>query len=124
MAVPGTRPGVMSGRVAGSLPPGVQVVAPAANAPYTAAGAEVLRRRGIVALPDFVCSCGATLAIRAPRPAVAEEVAASVERRVRTLVSEAMTHEGGPYAGACALAEEYLATWVEPDQLPDGPPLA
>ena len=38
VVVPGTRPGVIGGRTAGSLPPGVRVVAPAANVPYTAAG--------------------------------------------------------------------------------------
>src|SRR5262249_54643416 len=59
VVVPGTRPGVMDGRTAASLPPGVRVVAPAANVPYTADGAEVLRGRGIVALPDFVCNAGA-----------------------------------------------------------------
>jgi hypothetical protein len=49
--VPGTRPGAIDAQTAVSLPPGVRVIAPAANAPYTAAGAEVLRQRGIVALP-------------------------------------------------------------------------
>jgi len=119
--VPGARTGSLDEDLAGRVR--ARVVSPAANVPYTGPGLRALSARGIVALPDFVCSCGATLAIRM-RPAGTEEVAASVERRVRTLVSEAMTHEGGPYAGACALAEEYLATWVEPDQLPDGPPLA
>jgi glutamate dehydrogenase/leucine dehydrogenase len=38
VVVPGTRPGVISSRAAESLPPGVQVVAPAASVPYTAAG--------------------------------------------------------------------------------------
>src|SRR5690242_9906470 len=40
--VPGTRPGTISGQAAAALPPGVRVVAPAANAPYTAEGAAVL----------------------------------------------------------------------------------
>ncbi|MGH3193330.1 MAG: Glu/Leu/Phe/Val dehydrogenase dimerization domain-containing protein, partial [Streptosporangiaceae bacterium] len=56
VVVPGTRPGAIDFRVAGGLPAGVRVVAPAANVPYTAAGAEVLRSRGITALPDFVCN--------------------------------------------------------------------
>jgi hypothetical protein len=62
VVVPGARPGVIGRQSAESLPPGVQVVAPAANVPYTAAGADVLRRRGIVALPDFVCNAGAVIA--------------------------------------------------------------
>ena len=45
--VPGTRPGVIGRRAAESLPPAVRIVAPAANAPYTRQGAEVLHRRGI-----------------------------------------------------------------------------
>lgn len=67
VVVPGTRPGVISRRTAESLRPGVQVVAPAANVPYTAAGADVLRRRGIVALPDFVCNAGAVIGYRSAR---------------------------------------------------------
>src|SRR5207247_600993 len=62
--VPGTRPGAIDAQTARSLPSGVRVIAPAANAPYTEAGAEVLRQRGIVALPDFVCDPGAGLGYR------------------------------------------------------------
>ena len=36
--VPGTRPGAINAQTARSLPPGVRVIAPAANAPYTTAG--------------------------------------------------------------------------------------
>src|SRR5215469_17634876 len=54
--VPGARPGVISSPVAESLSPAVRVIAPAANVPYTRQGANVLRRRGIAALPDFVCN--------------------------------------------------------------------
>src|SRR6202022_2571179 len=54
VVVPGTRPGAISGRAA----------PPAANAPYTAQGAAVLRQRGIVALPDFVCNAGAVIGYR------------------------------------------------------------
>src|SRR5580698_531584 len=50
--VPGTRPGAIDAPTARSLPSGVRVIAPAANVPYTGAGAEVLRVRGITALPD------------------------------------------------------------------------
>src|ERR1700683_4654440 len=42
VVVPGIRPGVLDAGVAGALPASVRVVAPAANVPYTAAGAEVL----------------------------------------------------------------------------------
>ncbi len=64
VVVPGTRPGTIGAQEAASLPPGVRVIAPAANAPYTAQGAEELRRRGILALPDFVCNAGAVIGYR------------------------------------------------------------
>ena len=44
VVVPGTRPGVIGARAAAALPPEVRVLAPAANVPYTAAGADVLRQ--------------------------------------------------------------------------------
>src|SRR4249919_3595748 len=77
--VPGTRPGAIDAPTARSLPPGVRVIAPAANAPYTAAGAEVLRQRGIVALPDFVCNAGAVIGYRSAVDATPDQVLADVE---------------------------------------------
>ena len=80
--VPGTRPGAIDAQTARSLPPGVRVIAPAANAPYTAAGAEVLRQRGIVALPDFVCNAGAVIGYRSAVDATPDQVLADVEARI------------------------------------------
>jgi len=119
--VPGTRPGTIGGRTAGSLPPGVRVVAPAANAPYTAAGAEVLRRRGIVALPDFVCNAGAVIGYRSAADATPEQVLASVEARIAGLIGAALGHPGGPLAGACEQAAGFLRSWWGE---PPGPPFA
>ena len=119
--VPGTRPGTIGGRTAGSLPPSVQVVAPAANAPYTAAGAEVLRRRGIVALPDFVCNAGAVIGYRSATDATPDQVLAAVEARIAGLIGEALGHPGGPLAGACEQAAGFLRSWWGE---PPGPPFA
>ena len=83
VVVPGTRPGVISARTAGSLPPGVRVIAPAANVPYTAPGADVLGQRGIVALPDFVCNAGAVIGYRSAADATPEQVLADVEATIR-----------------------------------------
>ena len=80
--VPGTRPGTIGAGTAASLPPGVRVIAPAANAPYTAAGADVLRRRGIVALPDFVCNAGAVIGYRSAADATPDQVLAAVGARI------------------------------------------
>jgi glutamate dehydrogenase (NAD(P)+) len=111
VVVPGTRPGVMDGRTAASLPPGVRVVAPAANVPYTAEGAEVLRGRGIVALPDFVCNAGAVIGYRSAPEATPGQVLAAVESRITELVLDALGHPGGPLAGACERARAFLRGW-------------
>src|SRR5262249_35379227 len=108
VVIPGTRPGVMDGRTAASLPPGVRVVAPAANVPYTAEGAEVLRGRGIVALPDFVCNAGAVIGYRSAPDATPGQVLAAVESRITELVLDALRHPGGPPAGACEPAGTLL----------------
>ena len=109
--VPGTRPGVISAAVAEALPPSVQVVAPAANVPYTRAGADALRRRGITALPDFVCNAGAVIGYRSALDARPETVLADVDRKITELISAAMSHTGGPLAGACERAAAFLRGW-------------
>jgi glutamate dehydrogenase/leucine dehydrogenase len=119
--VPGTRPGVIDAQVARSLPPGVRVIAPAANAPYTEAGAEVLRQRGIVALPDFVCNAGAVIGYRSPADATPDQVLAAVEARIGELIRAALGHPGGPLAGACEQAGGFLRSWWGE---PPGPPFA
>src|ERR1700722_5519910 len=123
VVVPGTRPGTIGSRAAGLLPPGVRVIAPAANAPYTVEGAEVLRRRGIVALPDFVCNAGAVIGYRSPAGASPEEVLATVEATITELIGTALRHPGGPFAGACELAGTFLRGWGgQPPAPPFAPP--
>ena len=121
VVVPGTRPGVISARSAGALPPGVRVIAPAANVPYTAPGADVLRRRGIVALPDFVCNAGAVIGYRSAAGATPAEVLAAADARITGLILEALRHPAGPLAGACELAGTFLRSWRGE---PPGPPFA
>ena len=119
--VPGTRPGVIGSRTAGSLSARVRVVAPAANVPYTAQGADLLRQRGIVALPDFVCNAGAVLGYRAAADATPDQVLAGVGATIADLVLDAMSHPGGPLAGACERAGKFLRSWWGE---PPGPPFA
>ncbi len=119
--VPGTRPGMIGGRTAGALPPGVQVVAPAANAPYTAQGAAVLRQRGVVALPDFVCNAGAVIGYRSAPDATPGQVLDRVEATISGLIRQALDHEDGPLAGACERAGAFLRGWWGE---PPAPPLA
>jgi glutamate dehydrogenase (NAD(P)+) len=109
--VPATRPGTISRRIAESLPASVRVVAPAANAPYTSGGADVLQMRGILALPDFVCHAGAVIGYRPAADATPEQVLAKVEETVAALIAEAVRHPRGPLAGACERAAGFLRGW-------------
>src|SRR6202040_1988913 len=109
--VPGTRPGAIGAEEAAALPPGVRVVAPAANVPYTAPGADELRRRGIVALPDFVCNAGAVIGYRSAADATPGQVLAAVEDQISRLILEALQHPDGPLAGACEDAARFVRGW-------------
>ncbi|MGW0810454.1 Glu/Leu/Phe/Val dehydrogenase dimerization domain-containing protein [Nonomuraea sp. NPDC002799] len=123
--VPGARTGVLDQDRAARVR--ARVVAPAANVPYTAAGLRVLQQRAVVPLADFVCSAGATIGYLAEREGVVtgpESVRALVDERVGHLTAASLEHPGGPFAGACEQAEEFLGTWCAPAELPDGPPLA
>jgi glutamate dehydrogenase/leucine dehydrogenase len=112
---------MISRRTAESLPPGARVVAPAANVPYTRQGADVLRRRGILALPDFVCNAGAVIGYRSAAAATPEQVLADAGDRIAELILEALAHPAGPLAGACERAASFLRTWWGD---PPGPPYA
>jgi len=109
--VPGARPGVMSGPVAEALAPSVLVVAPAANVPYTRHGADVLRRRGIAALPDFVCNAGAVIGYRSALDATPDDVLATAASTITELIQDAMDHQDGPLTGACERAAGFLRSW-------------
>jgi glutamate dehydrogenase (NAD(P)+) len=119
--VPGTRPGVISQQVAEMLPPGVRVVAPAANVPYTWQGAEVLHRRGILALPDFVCNAGAVIGYRSAPQATPGQVLADAGNRITELILDALSDPAGPLAGACQRAARFLRSWRDD---PPAPPFA
>jgi glutamate dehydrogenase (NAD(P)+) len=122
VVVPGTRPGAISRQAAESLPAAVRVVAPAANAPYSEAGAAVLGQRGILALPDFVCNAGAVIGYRSPVDASPDQVLGAAGARIAELIQAALEHPDGPMAGACAHAEEFLrGWWGEPPGSPFAP---
>ena len=121
VVVPGTRPGVLDSGVAGALPASVRVVAPAANVPYTAAGAEVLRERGITALPDFVCNSGAVLGYRSAPDAEPAAVLVAVGSTIGELTGELLGHPDGPLMGAFERAASFVRGWWGD---PPGPPFA
>lgn len=109
--VPGTRPGAISEAVAEALPDRVKVVAPAANVPYTRAGAAVLHRRDIAALPDFVCNAGAVIGYRSAPDDLPDEVLGAAGATIADLIGEVLGHPDGPLAGACERAAEFLRGW-------------
>jgi Glu/Leu/Phe/Val dehydrogenase, dimerisation domain len=82
---------------------------------------RVLRRRGIVALPDFVCNAGAVIGYRSAVGATPAEVPAAADARITGLILEALRHPAGPFAGACELAGTFLRSWRGE---PPGPPFA
>ena len=116
--IPGARTGVITTEIAERLQ--ARWIAPAANAPYTKAGVETLRQRGIRYLPDFVLNAGAVVGFVCGET-TARGVLKEAERVVGALMSEASVDPAGPYEGACRMADRFLETWHEP---PDGPPLA
>ena len=120
--VPGARTGVLDRALAGTVQ--ARVVAPAANAPYTAEGLDVLRAARVVALPDFVCNAGAVLAYQAPPGLTAAEVLRRVEREIGERITAARLAKMDPFRHATVLAETFLATWVPAAHRPSGPALA
>ena len=119
--VPGARPGVLDAARAGQIE--VEAVIPASNVPYTAEGLKILQSRGISAHADFICNAGAVIAYRSPPDATPAQVLDAVEVRIKALIEQVSGHPDGPFAGACALAEQFLSTW-RADGMPAGPPLA
>ena len=119
--VPGARTGAVDHLRAARIQ--AHAVVPAANVPYTAEGLRTLERRGIAAHADFICNAGAVIAYRSRPDAAPAQVLADVEARIRSLMGQAAGHPQGPFAGACEMAERFLATW-RGDDLPEGRPLA
>ena len=117
--VVGSKPGVIDHGVAAGV--SASAVVPGGPVPVTAKALAVLRRAGVVVVPDFVSTAGPLFAgwpldgaTTDPAVAAAEAVAGSLR--------EVLGHEQGPLLGACLRAESFLATWRE--DLPFGRPLA
>jgi glutamate dehydrogenase (NAD(P)+) len=121
--VPGARPDSITRKLAeeGRW----RVVAPGANVPYSSGAVEVLHRRGIVALPDFVSNSGGVHLYESVRQdedpvaaltAIEALVRDAVERLLRTAAETGTT----PMAAALAEARDYLHETTEaPPELLD-----
>jgi glutamate dehydrogenase (NAD(P)+) len=123
--VPGARPACIDARIAGQLD--VTHVVPGANVPYTDAALDVMTRRGIVAHADFLCNAGGALAYNRPDALAAttlEELMSVLEGLMAEAVAETLEHPDGPYAGACACAETFIASWLGQENVPAQWPLA
>lgn len=116
----GSKMGLVDHDVAGSLR--VKVLAPIGVAPVTARGLAVAERAGVTVLADFLTLSGGLHSFVAGDGDTAESLRDRVGTRTAELTAAALAHDEGAYLGACALAEEFLATWQ--DQLPFGRPLA
>jgi len=111
--VPGARPDSITQKVAESVR--CAVVAPGANAPYAPGAVETLRRREIIAVPDFVANSGGVhLYESVPQddePARAlETIESLVAEAVSRLLELASAESIPPMAAAFSDAREYLRT--------------
>jgi glutamate dehydrogenase (NAD(P)+) len=115
--VPGARPHAITSGVAHRLR--CSVVAPAANVPYGPGSLELLHRRGVVAIPDFVSNGGGNLLYELEQDLEAADALVAIERRVADRVAEvvAKAEERGvvPYASALHDAREYVAKTTNAD---------
>jgi glutamate dehydrogenase (NAD(P)+) len=120
--VPGARPDSITREVAGRLR--CAVVAPGANVPYGPGAVEVLHRRGIVAVPDFIANAGGIhLYTRVGEGTSPPEALAQIEALIREAVARtlAAADEDGitPRLAAFRAGREFLAEAGAEDQLLD-----
>jgi glutamate dehydrogenase (NAD(P)+) len=104
--VPGARPESITRHVAERIR--CAVVAPAANIPYGSGAVEVLHRRGILAVPDFLANSGGVhLFDILSQDAEPEAALAAIETAVREAVARtlATSDELGVTPSAAALRE-------------------
>jgi glutamate dehydrogenase (NAD(P)+) len=109
--VPGARPDSITRDIAERVR--CAVIAPGANVPYGAGGVEVLHRRGIVAVPDFVANSGGVHLYVSVGDADSPPAAlAAIEGVVRAAVAKtlATADERGipPFAAALREGRAYL----------------
>ena len=110
--VPGARPDSITPSVAERVR--CAVVAPGANIPYGLGAVEILHRRGILAIPDFVANSGGVHLYESVGRGDEPEVAlAAIEAVVREAVARTLATSGKlavtPWAAALREARDYLA---------------
>lgn len=116
----GSKVGVIDHDVAATIT--ATTVVPTGPVPVTAKALAVLRRAGIVVVPDFVSTCGPVFAMFPEAGATTDQIRDIVVEQVDAVLDEVLAHDDGPLLGACYRAEAFLGTWQ--DTLPFGRPLA
>jgi glutamate dehydrogenase (NAD(P)+) len=120
--VPGARPDSITREVAARLR--CAVVAPGANVPYGPGAVEELRRRGIVAIPDFVANAGGIHLYTSVAPDDAPpEALARIEALIRDGVTRTLAaadaQDVTPLAAALRAGRDFLAGSGADDALLD-----
>src|SRR5262249_22224012 len=109
--VPGARPHSITPDVAHRLR--CSVVAPAANIPYGAGSLDLLHRRGVLAIPDFLSNGGGNFLYALEQDREPADALVAIETLVRDRVAGvvAKAEERGflPYVSALRDAREYVA---------------
>ncbi len=120
VVVAGSKAGVVDHVAASSVT--AKALVPSGPVAVTAKALAVVRREGVVVLPDFVTTAGPVFGswpAEGVDLAGAEVAAADA---VAAVLADVADHPDGPFLGAAVRAEAFLSTWV--DSLPFGRPLA
>ena len=110
--VPGARPDAITPELATNLR--CAAVVPVANAPYAAGAVDVLDRRGVLALPDFVTNAGGVQLYEAPECEDGDPVRCldAVERlvgaTVRRVLDASSEDAVKPMTSAFTIARDFL----------------
>ena len=116
----GSKMGIVNHGVAEGLE--CRALVPSGRLAYTSKALAVCRRRGLVAVPDFVALAGSAVAAWNSPDTGDDELRAEIASTVAALMADALKSDDGPFLGACYTAEAFLSTWQ--DELPFGRPLA
>lgn len=112
--------GRIDGETAGVL--SAKAVIPTGPHALGTKGLAVLRRREIVAVPDFIATAGVSFAGWPGDATNANDAVEATKKFVAGFMADTINHTDGPVLAACYKAEAFLSTWQE--SLPFGRPLA
>lgn len=116
----GSKTGVVHHGVAERLE--CAALVPCGRLAFTSKALAVCRRKGVLALADFVALAGSVIAAWSDESQSDQDLRADVADKAAALTAEALDCDQGPFLGACFAAESFLSSWQ--DELPFGRPLA